>query len=60
MGIHFILGSLNGVEDFKKFIVLAVQGLAPTYRYPLTTKEMGWWRDLRRGNGTKNVENYVY
>ena len=26
-----------------------------TYRYPVTTEEMGWWRDLQRGNGTKKM-----
>ena len=48
-------------DEIKKFtVVFAVQGLATTYRYPMTTGGMGWWRDPQRGNGTKKVENHWY
>ena len=42
---------MTALKNFKKFFI--VQGLASTYRYTLTTEEIGWWLDLKKGNGMK-------
>ena len=38
-------------------MTLSLEGMK-LYRYPLTTGGMGWWRELRRRNGTKKIGNH--